>query len=144
MLELLHPRLVHFPIALLLTSVIVDWVSHRWKREELDQVAWVTLLIGLAGAVLALIAGLIAAQAVPADSPATTTLNLHKILGIGVLIIFGLQAVCRWRNKGEYSRGKRILHTFIQIAGVALIVAVGTLGGELVYTYGIGVSTAIP
>jgi len=140
MIELLHPRLVHFPIALLLTSVVLDWASLRWKDKGLDRAAWYTLLLGLAGALLALISGLIASRAVLAGSPALATLNIHRLLAIITLVVFGLQAVCHIRNRGVYSPAKRILHTAIQLAGVALIIAVGYFGGELVYAFGIGVS----
>lgn len=140
MIELLHPRLVHFPIALLLTSVALSWVSLRWKDKELDRAAWYTLVIGLMGTVFTLISGLIAARGVPADSPAMATLNLHKFLGIATLVIFGIQAICHIRSRGVYSPAKRALHIGIQFIGVALIVAVGFLGGELVYTFGINVS----
>jgi hypothetical protein len=40
------------------------------------------------------------------------------------------------------SRNKRILHTVIQAVGVALIVAVGLYGGELVYAFGVGMASA--
>jgi uncharacterized membrane protein len=140
----IHPLLVHFPIALLLTSVALSWAGLLWKGKGLEQAAWYTLLLGLAGTVVTLITGLIAAQSVPIDSPAQATLNTHKFFGIATFVIFGLQAMCAWRNKGRYSPGKRILHTAIQLGGVALIVAVGFFGGELVFTYGIGVGTLAP
>ncbi len=141
MIELLHPRLVHFPIALLLTSVALSWASLHWKDKGLDQAAWYLLLLGLAGTILTLISGLIAARAVPADSPAMATLNIHKLLGIAVLVIFSAQALCHIRSRSIYTPTKRVLHTAIQLLGVALILAVGFLGGELVYTFGIGVSS---
>lgn len=135
-----HPLLVHFPIALLLTSVALDWASIRWRGKGLEQAAWYTLLLGLAATVLTLITGLLAAQAVPANSPAAATLNIHKVLGIVTLVVFGLQAVCHWRHHGVYSPGDRIKHTIVQLIGVALIVTLGWFGGELVYTFGVGVA----
>lgn len=143
MLELLHPRLVHFPIALLLTSVALSWASLRWKDRGLDRAAWYTLLLGLVGTVFTLITGLLAARGVPADSPAMATLNIHKILGIVTLVIFGLQALILVRSKGTFSSPLRALYLGMQLVGVALILAVGFLGGELVYTFGLGVS-ALP
>ncbi len=140
----IHPLLVHFPIALLLTSVALSWADLLWKGKGFERAAWYTLLLGLAGTVATLITGLIAAQSVPIDSPALATLNTHKLLGIATLVIFGMQAVCARRSKGVYSPRKRILHTAIQLVGVGLIVAVGFLGGELVFTYGVGVATLAP
>jgi uncharacterized membrane protein len=46
----LHPLFVHFPIALLLASVAFSWAGRIWHGKGLDQAAWYTLLLGLAGA----------------------------------------------------------------------------------------------
>lgn len=140
----LHPLIVHFPIALLISSVALDWAGRRWTGRGLDKAAWYTLLLGLAGLVFALISGFRAGSAVPADSPALATLGAHKILGIATFVVFGLQAVCAWRRHGAYSSTQRVLHTGVQVLGVALIVALGYLGGELVYTYGVGVAMQTP
>ena len=135
----LHPLLIHFPIALLLSSVLFYWAGLRWKERGLDKAASYTLWLGLVGTAVTIISGLVAAQSVPLDSPAMQTLTTHKFLGIATFVIFGMQAICAWRSKGVYSSGKRVLHTVIQLIGVALIIAVGSYGGELVYTFGIGV-----
>lgn len=134
----LHPLVVHFPIALLLSSVLLYWAGLIWPGKGLDKAAWYTLLLGLAGAAVAVVSGLLAARGVPADSPAMATLTTHRLLGIATLVVFGLQAICAWRSKGVYSRGKRVLHTVIQIIGIGLIVATGYYGGELVYAFGLG------
>jgi uncharacterized membrane protein len=140
----IHPLLVHFPIALLLTSVALSWAGLIWKGPGFQKAAWYTLLLGLAGTVVTVITGLIAAQSVPAGSPALATLNSHKLLGIATFVVFGMQAICHMRHRGVYSPGKRILHTAIQLVGVSLIVAVGFFGGELVFTFGVGVAALAP
>lgn len=140
----LHPLVVHFPIALLLSYIALDWAGRLWKGKAFTEAAWYALLLGLAGTLVTLVTGLLAARAVPVDSPALATLNTHKMIGIATLVIFGIQAVCYARNRGKYTPGKQALHTVIQLGGVAFVLAVGYLGGELVYTYGIGVSPLIP
>lgn len=136
----LHPLIVHFPIALLLTNVALDWAGLVWKNRSFAQAAWYALLLGLAATVFTLVTGLIAAQGVPADSPAMSTLNAHKILGIVAFVLFAVLTVWRWRSKGTYSPIGRALHSAVQLTGVALIVVLGYMGGELVYTFGIGVA----
>jgi len=137
--ENLHPLVVHFPIALLLTSVAFYWAELIWKGHGFDKVAWYTLLLGLVGTAVTIVSGFMAAKSIPLDSPAMQTVTTHKILGIATFVIFGIQAVCAWRSQGVYSSGKRVLHTVIQLIGVALIIAVGYFGGELVFTFGVGV-----
>ena len=136
----LHPLLVHFPIALLLSSVALSWAAHFWPGKGLNQAAWYTLLLGLAGTLLTLITGFLDAQRVPLDSPAMATLNIHRALGIATFVLFGALALWSWRSKGALNGGKRTLYTVLQTVGVALIVTVGFLGGELVYAFGIGVA----
>jgi uncharacterized membrane protein len=140
----LHPLLVHFPIALLLSYVALDWGGRIWKGRAFTEAAWYTLLLGLAGTLVTLITGLIAARGVPADSPALATLNVHKFISIATFAIFSIQAFCYARNRGKYTPGKQALHTVIQLAGVALIATTGYFGGELVYTFGVGVTALIP
>lgn len=137
----LHPLFVHFPIALLLSGVALSWAERFWPEKGLKQAAWYTLLLGLAGTVFTLITGLLDAQRVSLDNPAMATLNLHRALGIATFVLFGALAFWSWRSKGVISGRNRALYTVIQIVGVALIVTVGFLGGELVYAFGLGVAT---
>ena len=144
MITNLHPLFVHFPIALLLSSVAFSWAGRFWPGKGLDQAAWYTLLLGLVGTVFTLGSGFVAAQSVAADSPAMTTLNLHRLLGIATFVIFGALALWSWRSKGVFTGNRRLFFTTLQVAGVALIVAVGFYGGELVYTYGVNVASTVP
>ncbi len=134
-----HPIIVHFPMALLTVSVFFYWAALRWKGRGFESAYWYTHLVGLAGAALAVVTGLLGAQAIPADSPAMDTVNLHKFLGLGTLAVFTVLAICHWRNRWEYSPRRRMLHTAVQVLGLVLIVATGLFGGELVYSFGIGV-----
>ena len=141
----LHPLVVHFPIALLLSSVSLYWAGLRWQGRGLDRAAWYTHLLGLAGTAVTLITGLIAAKSVPANSPALATVTTHKFLGLATFVVFGLLAVCAWRHRETgYSQRERVLHTVIQLIGVALVIATGYFGGELVFTYGVGVAALLP
>lgn len=51
----LHPMFVHFPIALLLTSVALDWGDRIWNGMGLAQAAWYPLQLGLLGGVASVI-----------------------------------------------------------------------------------------
>ncbi len=136
----LHPFLVHFPIALLLTSIVLYWAGLRWENKGFEQAYWYTHILGLAGTLFTIISGFVDARDVLPGDPALATLNTHKVLGIATLLVFSALAVCHVRSKGEYSPAKRVLHTVIQLIGVGLILAVGFFGGELVYVFGVGVA----
>ncbi len=61
-MESVHPLLIHFPIALLLTSLLLDVLAAALKRPELHQVALWNLGLGVAGAGVAVWTGLRAAE----------------------------------------------------------------------------------
>jgi len=54
---LLHPILVHFPIALLFASVALDLVGYIFRNVNLTRAGFYLLLLGVAGAGAAAIAG---------------------------------------------------------------------------------------
>ena len=58
----IHPMAVHFPIALLSASVLFDLLSSRWQSDGLRAASWSMLLLGLGGAVVAVITGAIAEE----------------------------------------------------------------------------------
>ena len=55
---------VHFPIALLSASVLFDLLSSRWRQEDMRVVSLYTLILGLGGALVAVITGTVAEEAV--------------------------------------------------------------------------------
>ena len=144
MITNLHPLFVHFPRALLLSSVALNWADRRWPDKSMEPASWYMLLLGLAGTVFTLLSGLVAAQGVPIESPAAATLSIHRLLGIVTFALFGILAIWRWRSKGALSGNRRLAFTLMQVVGIALIATVGFYGGELVYTFGIGVANTGP
>ena len=133
----LHPMLVHFPIALLLAGVAVEWAT-RWRPNESRRRAAAGLL--MAGTILGWLAagaGLLAFLTVPAHTEdAHTLMYWHLGLGTAMLIVFSCVAIVRWRRRTEpVSAGLTCA------AGVAciLLVFTGYLGGAIVYHGGAGV-----
>lgn len=135
----LHPLIVHFPIALLMTSVALDWTHHLWPRFNLERGALITHLLGWVASLFTVATGLLAARSLSVEGPAVSALASHRALGLAVVVVFGLLGVCRLRNPNPSPR-LRIVHFLVQIAGLALVAASGYMGGELVFTYGLGVA----
>lgn len=141
MITNLHPLLVHFPIALLLAYIVLDWAGRIWKEKGFTEAAWYSLILGTIGALVTLGSGLLDARGITAADPAFTTLTIHKISAIATVVLFGFQTVCYARNRGKYTRNTEILHTIIQLAGATAIIITGYFGGQLVFEFGIGVLT---
>ena len=151
----LHPIIVHFPIALLLASVALDFAAVIFRRASLVEGATWALLLGAPSAVAA-----------------PTLLHLHKICAVLATIVFGTLFLLRliWQsprllvwlrlafpNNGSLIRAQSWSRTFLPLAyvkpfprsvvtaylllsvvGVILLALTGYLGGALVYDHGIG------
>ncbi len=140
-LEPLHPRFVHFPVALLATgSVLALAYLLGWRRPALPVAAWVMLLLGWLGIFPAVISGLIDRNAAPDDPAVLAALNPHIAAGFGLLIVYGLLLYERLRTPAVLDQPRRRLWLLaLLLAGLALLVVEGWLGGKLVYELGVGV-----
>jgi uncharacterized membrane protein len=140
-LEPLHPRFVHFPVALLATGSVLALVYLLgWRRPALPTAAWVMLLLGWLGVFPAVISGLIDRNAAPDDPAVLAALNPHIAAGFGLLLVYGLLLYERLRNPAVLDKPHRRLWLLaLLLAGLALLVVEGWLGGKLVYELGVGV-----
>lgn len=90
----LHPILVHFPIALLLTSVALDFLAVIFRRASLIEGATWTLVLGAPSAVIALGSGWLSEHDVSAAA-APDLLHLHKVCAVLATAIFGILFLVR-------------------------------------------------
>lgn len=83
--RLLHPMLVHFPIALLFTSVLFDIVATWFKRETFREGALWLLMIGLTGGIAASVAGGWAEEAAEQAGIAESLIEIHETLAFATI-----------------------------------------------------------
>jgi uncharacterized membrane protein len=133
----IHPALVHFPIALLLSAIAVD-VFVWWRGNvSLDRVATGLLIAGVAAGWLAANFGLLAFYTVPAHTHEAHRLMFWHIgAAVTTLALFTWLAVVRWFHRAEPVT--RIRH-IVGIVGAAILMTTGALGGYIVYHGGAGV-----
>ena len=133
-----HPLFVHCPIALLLTALALEVVWWVLKRDWLRNSATVTLALGAAGAVAAVVTGLAAARAVEHDDAAHAIMEAHESVSIAVAAIAVALALVRFlRWDSGWRRG---LFLLVMLVLGALIIWGAHLGGRLVYEFGVGTS----
>jgi uncharacterized membrane protein len=134
----LHPMLVHMPLALLPAAALVDVAAasadSRPRRYLLDAAGRKLWWAGVGAAALAGVAGMAASQEVRADDPrARDAMWLHGIGNLGILLAgIGLAS---WRTTHRVSPVSAVLGA----SAVGASIYTAWLGGELVYTHGIGV-----
>jgi uncharacterized membrane protein len=129
----LHPTLIHAPLVLLPTTVIVDLAATFSGDRHLDR-AGRTLWWGIVGSgLLAGVAGMAASQEVKADKQPRDMMLLH---GLGnVTLVLGAVGVAMWRASHRAS----LFSNLVGLGAFAFATYTGWLGGEMVYTHGVGV-----
>lgn len=135
----LHPAFVHLPIALFPLSLLLDLGSWMcpWSDLYLTRGAFVTLVGGLATALLAAVFGLADFSSIRRDHPARAVAVQHLVLNLVALVLFAFSAAIRYPSiDGATTPGAALA---LSAAGVAILAYSGYLGGHLVYSDGIGV-----
>lgn len=130
-----HPALVHFPIALLLSATIADvaWVTGITSNT---QIAAVMMAAGLAGGILAMGAGFV--DFIRLDERIIPHATVHMTvvgiawLGYGVALYFRRESLSANAALGTLTVAVSLVSALILAFG-------GWLGGRLVYTFGAGV-----
>jgi uncharacterized membrane protein len=139
---LLHPPVVHYPIALLtvgLAGALVDAVSRRRWGWMADAVSWL-LWLGTASAWVAAGLGYLAEKTAPHVPPAWETLANHQALAYWTVGLFTVLAA--WRFFFRQRWPKLFLLAWLIAAGV--LMATGYEGGELVFTHNMGTTASLP
>jgi uncharacterized membrane protein len=134
----LHPAIVHFPIALLLSATIADlaWVAGITSDVHF---AAVLMAAGLAAGLLAMGAGMV--DFIRLD-PAVVPHALRHMSAVGFAWLG--YAIALYLRREALTGGESLAIASIVMSFVsALLLALGGwLGGRLVYTFGAGVSKA--
>jgi uncharacterized membrane protein len=128
---LLHPVVVHFPIALWLTSTLFDLLG--WRRREApiyrDMAYWLVGL-GLLGAGVSILFGWTDLLGQMRQGVGTGLLlrhRLHSWLGYLSTAIYLVIFIWRWRTANRLTAGIMLL----SLLGAGLITVAGLLGGDM-------------
>jgi uncharacterized membrane protein len=139
---LLHPMLVHFPIALLITSVLFDVLGAWLTRESLREGALWLLVLGVLTGLAAFASGDVAAEAAEKAGVAESLIETHEHLAGATVGVFGALLVWRLLLRNRFSPRTRVAYLMVAIVGLGLLSATGHYGGSLVYEHGAGVNAA--
>ena len=137
-MESAHPLVVHFPIALLLTAVLLDLAALVLRRPGLHRIALWNLSLGTAGAGVAVLTGYQAADIAKHSFEIHQVMELHRKLGIATLVLGALGMVWRlWKRDRLGSRARGL--TLLLMLAMAGTLGYGAhLGGRMVYEFGVG------
>ena len=137
----LHPLIVHFPIALGLVAVAVEWWRSLSRRQGLSPLTLPLLTMAAISAVFATASGWINAS-FEYGSDDSSTLALHRWIGTGTSVVLVALTWWCWILTAELAKGGAAaiasLGSFrwaALVGGIAVSVT-GHLGGDLVHGEG--------
>lgn len=133
----LHPSIVHFPISLLIVSVVLDAFGVGFRRASLTQAGFYTLIIGSFGATAAVLSG---PEESVKDSASLTILHRHEFFAaLMVMCCIALVGMRLGNAEGLYGSG---VIGYLALGGglIVCVVLTGYFGGQMVYDHGVGVS----
>jgi uncharacterized membrane protein len=136
---LLHPILVHFPIALLFASVALNLAGYIFRIVNLTRAGFYLLALGVAGAG---VAALVGPDHATGSAAADALLILHQnfalltvALGVSLLLVrfFAAEGIVNpWA----------LLYFLVALTLLGVLALTGYYGGELTYHQGAGVVTS--
>lgn len=133
-----HPILVTVPIGAWVASLVFDLAALGSDREAtFAEGAFWLLVVGIAGAVLAALFGLMDLLTIPSGTRAHTTALTHLALNTVALVVFAIDAILRWTQGREDVTGTQVGLT---VVGLLVVGVSGWLGGKLSYHYGVRVA----
>ena len=132
-----HPILITIPIGAWVASLIFD-IASRIVDDGADLARGATwlIVIGIIGALIAAVFGLLDLSVIPRGTKTFTTGLLHMILNLLVVLLFAVNALIRRDVEGAVELGP-IAFT---VVALAILGASGWLGGKLAYSYGVRVA----
>jgi uncharacterized membrane protein len=138
LLHLIHPALVHFTVAFLVTGAVCEALGILARREAVERFGGLLVLLGTLSLPPTLVSGILAGNTVTLTPEARQALDAHERMGYLLLGVF--LAALFWK---AWERGRvtaaRPAYALLLLAGAALAAYVAFLGGSLVYAHGVGV-----
>lgn len=127
---LFHPQVVHFPVALWLTSFLFDLLYARSGQPFYALASRYLIGLGLLGAGVAIATGFVDYIPLVAEGVGTAFVaqhRVHSVLAYVSTAVYGVIFVVRWRGWVASRRA----YVALAAVGAVLIAATGYLGGEL-------------
>lgn len=135
-----HPAIVHYPIALVTLSVVADLFGFIFGSQSLQHAGWWALLGAAIGAAVALVAGLFDMHREKLQPAAHHRVHTHMKVGLTLFALLAVLTIWRWSIYAGVSARAGRLYLSCAVLVLVLTFFQAWLGGELVFTEGVGVA----
>ena len=136
-MDVIHPIVVHFVIAMALITVVFDLIGVITKRRNLFEVSFWNLVVATVAIFVAIIFGQIEAGLATPYGASRDLLNYHSTLGWSLAAILSLltgwRYVARQKDPTLLPRGFLIIDSILAV----LVFCQVYLGDKLIWVYGL-------
>ena len=141
--EVWHPLSVHFPIALLIIALLFKVLDITTKGKSWSKASFLMLLLGTAGAWVAVYTGNLADGIVSRKICDPTVLKAHENAAYTLVWLFSgaliINIVQLAGILNRYARLLKLVAIALMLIGSGFLMYTGHLGATLVYQQGAGV-----
>ena len=137
-MENLHPMMVHFPIALLTASWLLEAPAVLFRKPAWQVVSLWNLIFGWIGALAAVLAGRVAMADAKHSMEIYQVMERHERIGYAVLALAAVPLIGRLLSRDRLSVRQRGAAWVLLGAACAAMAYGAHLGGRLVYEFGVG------
>lgn len=132
----LHPKLVHYPIALFTTAIGFDIASFIFRKEALHKTALNIYVVAALMTPIVVRAGIWEEERLHLGHP---VLETHRMFALWTMWVALMSLPVLWFIKKELPRYFRAIFIIFLSATVVFVSLAGHNGGRMVYEYAVGV-----
>lgn len=126
-----HPAIVHFPIALFIGGLVLDFLGLLKSDQTLLRAGWYNLIMGAVTAFGGIMSGALAMFLM--KMPMTGILFQHFITALSSTAIMWIMVFMRIHRHEKMNLVARVVYYILAAAALLIISWAGHLGGEMVY-----------
>ncbi len=133
----IHPKLVHFPIALVVSAMGMQGLGLLLKKDLLCKGAWLMFVLAVIAIPVVVFSGLLEANRLHLHHP---VLNVHKLFAFWAMGLSLVALAFLWFMRIKNNKNFQITFLIVLFLVSSLVGLAAYQGGRMVYEYGVGVS----
>ena len=136
----IQPKLVHFPIALMISAMGMQGLGMLLNKDALCRAAWVMFVLAVFSIPIVILSGLWEAQRLNLHHP---ILETHKKFAFTAMWVALVGLPLLWFIRTRAIKIFQIVFLVLLIVLSALLALAAHQGGRMVYEYGVGISRGL-